>query len=563
MVSTFFGLNTALQGLYGARIGLDVTNHNISNAETRGYSRQVVAQRASGPIALNNGKGMIGSGVEVYAVNQIRNSYIDRRYWNSSSILGEYSVKSQTLSQIEAVFDATSDTSFNKVMEKYFNSIQDLSTNPSDLAYREVLKQNSLSFTQYFNEVSTKLTNYQKDLNFNIESTVKQINSYASQIQSLNQQIYNSEIDGNVANDLRDRRAVLVDDLSKLVNVEVKETDRKEFRVELNGQLLVDHLDVKPLEVRERDISQIQTEANFRSNKEISGNYGITNTSTAADVTAAFQQYQADCKKYNQTNTGPLYDIYWKDMDVKLDVTDPALRGQLKGYITLRDGNNGAGGKTGIDDSVNFKGIPHYLEQINHFARTFAKLMNEGISYNGTQLTQNGGFANGFNLNGGTGVGLFSYKDVNGNAFSGQIPGLDYSDITASNFNVSSEILSDVKNLATTFDPNADKSNNNLLLQIVGLKHNNNAFSQGEIGDFMTSVIAELAIDTSQAEDFEKNQENITMSIENQRLSVSGVSLNEEMANMVKYQQIYMAAAKMITTMDEIYNTTINKLGAT
>lgn len=569
MQSTFFGMNIALQGLYSARGGMNVTNHNVANAYTRGYSRQMIQQRATTPIALNNGKGMLGTGTEVYGIKQMRDVYLDKKYWSQSSVLGEYSAKKSTSTQLETIFNATSaDANFEKEYNNFYDALQKVSTNPSDASYLSVLKQNGASFTQYFNDLSAKLKSQQEDLNFNVKATVEQINSMASQIQSINRQIYKSELDGSAANDLRDQRAVIVDDLSLLANIKVNENDKGEFRVSLNGQPLVEHFDVNLLEIKPREMKDYTTETDFVNDIKVSSKYiniGTTPPPTANQVTKAFEEYKQDCENYRRTNVDGLYDIYWKNSGVQLDTADNGLSGQLKGYLDMRDGNNNliSGGNAGLDKTMGYKGVPYYMERMNTFVQTFAKLMNEGKSYNGTQLAEKGGFANGT-----TGIGFFSYKNPDGTYNTGNIDGtdgkpvIDYSKITASNFSISAEIDKDPKNISTTYDSATDKENNNLILQIIELKHNNSSFSEGKISDYMTAVTTDLAINTSQAKTFEKSQGNILMSVENQRLSISGVNLDEEMANMIKYNQIYGAASKMIATMNDIYNTTINKLGA-
>jgi flagellar hook-associated protein 1 FlgK len=558
MQSTFFGLNIALQGLYASRSGMDVTNHNITNSKTKGYSRQEIQQRASTPLALNTGKGMVGTGTEVYGIRQLRDTYLDTKYRSENSTLGEYTTKSSSSSQIETIFDAFSDTNFSKMLDTYYDSIQKLSTNAGSEPYRDVVKQSAISYTQYFNSVSQKLQSAQQDLNFNINATVEQINSYTEQIQSLNGQIYKSEIDGSVANDLRDQRNVIVDDLSQLVNVDVSESDQGQFRVSMDGQILVDHLDVNQLEVKQR--KEIDSAANLKLNTDLYNKYKtLTGSTNDNDIYAA---YTKDYDTYKNTNTENLYDICWAGSGVQLDTTDANLSGKLKGYLDMRDGNSNtvSAGSTGLDKATNYKGIPYYLDKLNQFTQTFAKLMNEGKSYDGTQIAK-GGFANGYSLNGTTGIGMFSTKNPDGTYNSGK--NIDYTKITAANFGISKEVNEDVNNIATSFSEKVDKEANDLIKEVIGLKHNSKAFSQGEIVDYMTAVTSELAINQSQAKSFAKNQENITLSIDNQRLSVAGVNLNEEMANMIKYQQTYAAAIKMITTMDEILNTTINKLGTT
>ena len=597
MASTFMGLNISLQGLYVSRSGLDTTSHNVSNKNTEGYTRQLIQQRATRPISLKTGKGMLGTGAEVYGIKQMRDEYLDRKYRSEKSSYGEYSAKSSSLHQLETMINSASEKNFSSSLGSFFDAMQTLSTNPSDEAYLTVARQKAVDYTKYFNDAAQRLISYQEDLNYNVKATVDEINNIATQIQSVNHQIYKLEMDGSAANDLRDKRNLLVDELSELINVETEEyeaqNDTKRFRVSINGQVLVDHFDTNKLEAKAREVksydefmagtnyTQTAVEgvrtayetylaANSSSDfegfvKEVEkGN--ITLTTEELAVAQEYNDYLKDYENYKNVNTNDLYDVYWEGSTTKLynDVNYNSMQGKLKGYLDVRDGNasSPSSGEAKIDNSVVYKGIPYYLGQLNKFVQTFAQLMNEGKSYNGTKLSDGGGFANGYNINGETGIGWFSYKEnvVENIAASGK--DIDYSKITALNFTISSEIKEDVKSMSTTYDENSLAENNDLILDLISLRHDNRAFSQGEIDDFMTAVTSQLAVDKSQATSFEEGQKNIMLSVENQRESVSGVSMNEEMANMIKYQKVYAASARMINTMDEIYNITINKIGS-
>ncbi len=579
MVSTFFGLNTALQGLYSSRTGLDVSFNNVANMNSRGYSRQVIEQRATTPIALKNGAGMLGTGSEVYNIKQMRDFYIDTKYWSQSSVLGENEIKNSSLTQIESTFDSQANENFTKVLDNFYDSLQNLNNNPGDNTNLTIVRQDAITLTTYFNDMSQKLQTQQEDLNFNVKATVEEINSIAIQIQSLNKQIFKAELNGQKDNTLRDARAILVDDLSQLVNVEVSEDAEGHYCVDLNGHEFINHDNVKLLETKERELPK-STEfdtpehfLNYLKENNLAENYGIDIDKTTADdpkVAETLETFNKDYKKYQQTNVSGLVDVYWTNSEQKLDASDYNLSGKLKGYLQMRDGNNNFIGaeNAGLVESINYKGIPHYIDELNQFARTFSKLMNEGVSYNGSKLSEQGGFANGYGTNGKTGIGLFSSKDVDGNCLTGNILSengntMDYSDITAANFSISKEVSEDVKNIATKFDKNSGESDNSLIDALNGLRHDTGAFSQGEISDFMTALFEEVAVNKKQAETFEKSQTGILESIENQRLEVSGVDINEEISNWVQYQQVYTMACKMISVMDEIYDTTINKLGAT
>ncbi len=575
MRSSFFGLNVGVQGLYTAQTALNVTNHNISNAETKGYSRQTAEISATRALP-NNRRGMVGTGAEVTNVVQSRNAYIDSKYWSMSQDLGQYTIKNDMLGQLEILFNEPSDTGYNAMMGDLFSSIQTLSLNPPEDALVSGFVDSADSFAQYFNNLGKQLMNTQKEANFGVKATVTQINNISSQIGALNDQIGNLELGGARANDLRDERANLLDSLSALINIETKETTdingKNTFSVTIGGQMLVRGNQVNQLELVPR-----------------------TTLNNPEDVP-------------------DMFDIYWESGQ-KLYLNSETSSGELVGYLDVRDGNNGenfkgtitnnlagppqqivvnnlsrndimAAGKivagnreyeysamsfdeisgemtftltaaapeliAGINletgEQVDFKGIPYYVQKLNEFVRTMAKEFN--------QIHKAG--------NGGADPKeLFQFKGYTGappqmaldeaNLFT-------YNQITIHNFAFSEEIINDNSLLETSFVSDAGESANDLLLALFNIKQDVDVFSKGKPDSFMQAMISELAIDTKKSESFKTGQENLTRLVDNQRKSVSSVDLNEETADMLRFQQAYNFSAKIISVMDEIYDVTINQL---
>lgn len=569
MRSSFFGLNVATQGLYTAQTSLDVTNHNISNAETKGYSRQYAVVKASR--ALPDGaRGMVGTGAEVTGVLQSRSTYIDNKYWSMSTDLGQYQIKNELMGQLELLFNEPSDNGYNATMGELFSNLQNLSTSPSEAGKVSNMIDSGKSFAEYFNNLSKQTGDYQRDANFGVKTSVTEINFIAGQLASVNNQIANMELNAGSANDLRDERVKLIDQLSSIINIDAKETTdingKKKFLVSINGQNLVD------------------------------GN------------ASNFLKVVARTTFNNPEDQPDLYDVYWES-GKKLYLNNASASGKLKGYLDIRDGNNtenfkgdylsGAGtdtlvvknasrhdipaaGKIMIDnisvdytgisynettnqmtftlkapatvpataakvqigESVDFKGIPYYTKQLNEFVRTMAKEFNT--------IHKKG--------DGGTGKELFNYKGFTGVPPLTETSDFSYDAININNFSFSADIIKDNSLLKTSATAGAGESANDLLLSMINLKHDVNIFKKGEPDSFMQSIIGELAIDVKQASSFEKGQTNLTKLIDNQRQSFSSVDINEETADMLKYQQAYSLSAKMISVMDEIYDVTINQL---
>lgn len=466
-----FGFNTAVSGLLASQRALYITNHNIQNMTTEGYSRQVAKQRATNPMNLP-GIGFLGTGTEIYDVVRIRDSYVDFKYWNENAPKGEWEVKKEKLMEIEKLFGEPSNSSFRQYLDDFFTSINELSKNPSDFSYRQPVKEASLALTKHINETAKRLENLRKDTMFSIDTKVKQANDIAYQISSLNKQIYSLEIDGKSANDLRDKRELLVDNLSKIANVKVDESPEGKYRVSISGVSIVDHDYVSEIEYKD--------------------------------------------EKLQWANGG------------KLNLKG----GELKGLIELvdEDGEKGS-----------YRGIPFYQEKLDEFAREFAKGINEQHE-----------------------KGFVYKKNEKGTAFFVSGDPKD-TNIKAINITLSKEILEDVGNIAVAQEDGNNVEDNRNMLEILALREKKDFFSdgmsKGTPDDFIKSLLSNLAVDSMQAQRMDSTQQLIINNIVKRRQSESGVSENEEMGNIVKFQHVYTASARMITTLDTILDVTINRLG--
>lgn len=522
MRGAFFGLNVAVRGLFAAQRNLDVISHNLNNVATPGYSRQYGVQQAGSPIPLYDGTGMVGTGAEVNAVKRFRDEFLDFKYWSEKVSAGEWTAKREVLADLEVTFNEPSvnelsGSGFTKITNEFYDLMQELTKNPGDESVRSALRQKALTYCKYFNSMGARFEKLQSDLNHRINTKVTEVNMLASQIGQLNKQIYTAELDGNTANDLRDQRTLLVDKLSGLVNIQASEVvvgtlpngaQNKHFTVTISGKSLVDHQMVTELKAVQRN-----------------------ETLNAEDIEG-------------------LYDIKWADGN-EVEIRS----GELKGYLDLRDGNEGLKKTASSDASPDYKGIPYYIKKLNEFVRTFAKSFDEGI-IDGVKVTD--GHMAGYGSNNQTGIRFFTWLK-SGDPVSTSEFG-DYSNITAKNFTISKDVMDNIGNIACS-SKSGEMENIDILKNLIDLRHNDSMFSEGSPEDFMKSLVVNVGIDSQQAKRIYNNQNTIVKQIENQRNSVSGVSINEEMANMIRYQHSYVACAKMITTMAEIYDTLINRTG--
>lgn len=349
MPSQFFGLNIAYTGLLASNAALNTTSNNIANVHTEGYSRQQVSQQAANALRVFQTYGCAGAGVETLAIERIRDEFYDGRFWDNNARVGEYSQKQYYMEQIENYFDDNGENAgFKTVFDQLMiGGMQELLKDPSGATAKSQFVGYAGALTEYFNGVAGNLQKLQKDVNQEIKLKVDEINSLAGEIASLNKQINTVELAGSRANELRDRRTLLVDQLSEIVSVDVKEipvvdpfnpereTGSNRFMIKIaGGQMLVDGNDFKGLEC------------------------------------VARESYE----RVNQTDIDGLYDVYWKDGQ-RFNLHNPVMGGALKGLVELRDGNNGENfqglvtgtgvTKDGRNDTVTIQVGRAYLQDLN------------------------------------------------------------------------------------------------------------------------------------------------------------------------------------------------------
>lgn len=352
MASTFLGLTIASSGLTAANAGINVTANNISNRNTTGYSRQVVTQQAFKPIRVYARYGTMGAGVTVTGIDQIRDSYYDHKYWKNQGSLGEHSLKNYYMGQIEELyFSEIKSSGFTTYYSNFTAALETLYTNPADISKRNAVIQSAQTLASYFNDTATSLDAYQDDTNLQISVMVDRINSAAKNIAALNKQIQTLELNGATANELRDQRANIVDELSKYVGVtvleKVSDTGSSSYSVKICNQTLVEGQICNTLYIKTR------TGEELRHDEDVEG----------------------------------LYDIVWSN-GMSFGTYNENLTGMIKGYIDIRDGNNQELTHHPIEDAegLKYKGIPYYKVQTNLFvkeyAREFNKIQMQGQNFN-------------------------------------------------------------------------------------------------------------------------------------------------------------------------------------
>lgn len=607
MPSTFFGLNIAASGLRAANAALNTTANNISNVDTTGYSRQEVTQEANNALRVFAKYGCAGAGVDTIAIERIRDNFYDIKYRDNEAKLGEFDTKAYYMKMIEEYLTDDGTTGFKSVFDRIGTTLQEITKNASSTSTKAQFISSLKSLTDYFNNMYGDLQNLQADVNDEIKMRIDSINSIAQDLATVNKQINVIELTGTVANELRDKRDVLIDQLSAIVDVDVietpiydsygNETGATRCIVKIaGGQTLVD----------QNDYNQLICEAR-----------------TAQE-------------KVNQTDVDGLYDIRW-DNGLEFGLTNASMGGQLYGLVQMRDGNNGeyfsgttsniisagatskvtiqttasylndmtkcklsdTGGIINIGDQlyyytdwtyegdgkytftidnvaseqpitaaknnqsasiggdVNYQGIPYYMEQMNEWIRGFAQKINAIFTEGVTEAGADAGYV--FTGNYVATTGQYSEDQLNDSAKNGK----GYYYITAGNFAVVEALIKDASLLGTRSDATNGVEECKQVEKVISMLSDKEQYSfRGrDASGFLECVLSDAALNASNANTFYKTYTSLETTIKNQRTSISGVDEDEEAVSLVKYQNAYTLASKMISTLTEVYDRLILETG--
>ena len=234
----FEGLSVANRGLSAAQIGISVTGQNITNASDETYSRKRIEQSAAWK--RDASYGQLGFGVEVYAVNRVRNQFVDSLVNQETTRYGYYEMKSNSYNRLESVFGEPSEHAFNTLLNNFWNGWAEVAMDPSKAGPREALRSAAEALTEQFHYVAKELREYKDALNDEIDARVKRINELTAGIYRCNTIIATSETSvATKANDTRDQRDAMLNELSKLVNVDYFEDEQGNLSVSTSGHMLV------------------------------------------------------------------------------------------------------------------------------------------------------------------------------------------------------------------------------------------------------------------------------------------------------------------------------------
>jgi len=605
MGSIFNALHIGYSGLNAAQIGIDTTGHNIANAETEGYTRQRVVTAAATPISIDPGER--GNGTQITEIARIFDQFVFDRYATTSQSKEYSDTMKKNLQELSTYFPEIDNVGIKNDMQNYFNSWQSLANNPGNNSLKVDLGQQAQNLTQHINQTRSQITGLQSSLNDQLKVNIDEVNRIAEQIAGLNKSINVAESGGlSNANDLRDQRNQLELTMSKLVGSKVTigqiqsnmavdsniaESDGS-YTIQIGGFNIVDGSNFHPIGIEDtsnqngyndlyyerQDGVKIPFAQNISGGKvgallELRGSKIGTNgefedgflQETINNMDAfAKGLIESTNNLYAQSATSRMHsnDLGFSDNEALLNTGENFNKGTFNLIVYDIDGNKVASRSISIDqNTVLDNGSPTgILQQINTPAddnldnnalNDINSILNATYSNNVFQIDLKSGFdSQGY---------TFAIEDQ-GTNFAG-VTGLSrfFDNDDAQTISLNSEIQEDASKIRGFKSPaNGD---NQTALDMVELQFSSVAFNNGSktsnetLYSYFDSLVSKVGTKTNSVI---LSNNSITAqfnAIKQEYDSIGKVSLDEEMANLIRYQTSYGAAAKVITTIDQMMTT--------
>jgi len=543
----FSVLGIGTRGLNASQLAMEVAGQNISNADVEGYSRKRVSMASA--YRKDDQFGQMGFGVDVINIERLRDVYIDEQIRRQMQEAGYFEKVDQALERIENTFLEPGDTGLLNFINKFFDSWHNLSNNPTDEAARTVVRTNGQILCDVFHNLSGELRTLQATRNNEISSLVKRVNEIADEIFHLNMEVAAVELGKQKANDSRDRRDQLLKELSKIIDVEVVENDMGQITVTTMGNIIVSPVGTQKLELTTSSFQRPDgtTASNvgirFAESKTpyypLSGQIkGLIDT---RDTIVPYYEQQLDAlavalvERVNEIHKNGFNLMGFSG----ISFFDPAVTGASD--ITVAAAINSDIRNIGAAKGGQVRGA---TENITHtFGTPAISLTNRSLLVNTVTVT-----------NIGTGVALQEGVDYAINYALGSFQLLNATHSGA--------------NLVINYQYNTGRfaggGNNENAVAIAQLRHNF-AMIPDALGNytatfeqFYGAFISKLGLDRNESQSTLETRKFLIEQYETQQDSIAGVSLDEEMADLIKFQHTYQASARLITTASQMLDVLMN-----
>ena len=576
MSSPFYGLDIGVSALRAAQQLLNTAAHNVANANTPGYSRQRVSLVASPPYTFPAANryalpGQIGSGVTVTAITRVRDTYLDLQVQAQTALQGEWDTRQGELAKVEAVFPEPSDSGLGSTISKFWNAWQDVASDPTSTAARTAMTEQAASLAMQINRDSTQLNMIASGIDSQVSQQVQTVNDLATQIAALNGQIQRVTITGDHANDLMDQREQLLEKLSAIVPAYVVAQPDGTMNVLIGGTDLVSTVYARTI-IAQADPATGHTNPVWADGSEValpSGQLKALIAVRDTDVAGYLGQLNSLAKGVaDATNT-----LHQRGFDANGNAGLP--------IFTYRAGNEAgtfavnptlasdprlvaASASPGTPGDSSVAGLIADLRN--------ARSYSAGVA--GTDVV------GGMDLNTGTTARLMAVSAgtaaPGGYTFSGAGNSLTLTAADGSSQTINVADLAADGTQTLNFDQlgikltvnagGAGKAGADMVSDLTAAGHNTlvaaSLFVPSQTTtEFFAGLVGKIGTASAQSQEMSKNQQMVVDQLTTRVQEISGVSLDEEATDMIRFQHAYQAAARVITTMDEVLDTLINRVG--
>jgi len=624
MQSTFTGIEIGKRSMIGHSTGLQTIGHNLSNASTEGYSRQRVKLSSYDPLyfpQLNreNTPGQIGQGVDVASIERVRDELLQNRVISQGDEKGYWDTRDQYWLQVEQVFNEPDDISVRTLMDQFWEGWQELSINPEDIPARRMVLSRGESLIQGVQSRYHGLKDIQTMINDDVEVSVGEVNAILYDIRDLNEQIVKVKAMGDHPNDLLDKRDLLVEKLSGFMEITVDNRDPDEFTIFNKGRHLIQGKQIHSLETRPDPANEGYVNIYWQDSPEQLHQPGgkLSSLLDLRDNDIRVEIQSLDQMTLNFTDmVNDIHRRAWNgkgETNVDFFQEYPFVNNIAGNYDRNGDGEEDSswifrlsGSNTlepkqqiGLDGTITLSG-PRGNINVNYFPGDTVEDVLNRINSSGAEVKavldfegrlalkataaealdqpdfvlrhveDSGQFLVGY-------AGLLAESGIDGaydweqtDAVLALQPGETRFSVAplshpAGWIGINQEILQDPNAIAVGLSDNgrvAASGDGSAALAIANLR--NNPVMVGprrSFDDYFAEVVARVGLKGEQAEQTGEAQRLVLNELKEMQQSISGVNIDEEFSEMIKFQHGYNAAARFITTVDEMLDVIINRMG--
>lgn len=535
-------MNNALSGINAAQGGLSVISNNLANAGVGYYHRQsAVFGENPGTMTTN---GYFGNGTYFSHVRREFDEFVNTQYNNARSRSGDYEAFMKNASGVDDLLSNSTDD-LAGMLGSFFTSLDEAASDASDKTLVDVFLGKAKTMVSQLKEADRRLREMDNDVNHQIDNKVKDINTYAEKIAKLNEQISNSRaVNGAEPNDLLDVRDRLVNELNSVIGIKV---------IEQNGNFNVSFANGLPLVTGGR-ANRLEAVASGADDSRLSVGF-VDSAGNVREI------------KDDQIRGGELSGV----LRSRREIIDPARQklNQMalvfaekfnevhrKGYDA--NGNTGkdffAVGSGSVVSNTHNKGKADFDIKYNDVSKVTGNnydVSYDGTNWNVTRLPE--GIAVTANFDSATGTLSFEGMDIkisNNSAVAGDKFLLKPVDNVIGGLNT---LVTNAADFAAA-DSTGGASNNENIKELVKLQDQKLVGGTSTLSDFYASLVNDVGSKASQAQIDSEVQNKLTVSFYEQQQGISGVNTNEESVQMQKMQQFFNANAKVLSTVDELFN---------